>query len=32
MSSKTATTIGFERRFNAALQVPDAEENSSGAS
>jgi len=26
MSSKTATTIGFERRFNAALQVPDAEE------
>ena len=26
MSSKTATTIGFERRFNAALQVPNAEE------
>jgi hydroxyacylglutathione hydrolase len=26
MSSKTATTIGFERRFNAALQAPDAEE------
>lgn len=26
MSSKTATTIGFERRFNAALQVPDVEE------
>ena len=26
MSSKSATTIGFERRFNAALQVPDAEE------
>jgi glyoxylase-like metal-dependent hydrolase (beta-lactamase superfamily II) len=26
MSSKTGTTIGFERRFNAALQVADAEE------
>ena len=26
MSSKTATTIGFERRFNAALQVHDVEE------
>jgi glyoxylase-like metal-dependent hydrolase (beta-lactamase superfamily II)/rhodanese-related sulfurtransferase len=26
MSSKTATTIGFERRFNAALQAPDVEE------
>jgi hydroxyacylglutathione hydrolase len=25
MSSKTASTIGFERRFNAALQAPDAE-------
>lgn len=26
MSSKTATTIGFERRFNAALQVPGVDE------
>jgi glyoxylase-like metal-dependent hydrolase (beta-lactamase superfamily II)/rhodanese-related sulfurtransferase len=26
MSSKTATTIGFERRFNPALQVPDVAE------
>jgi rhodanese-related sulfurtransferase len=26
MSSKTATTIGFERRFNEALQAPDAQE------
>jgi glyoxylase-like metal-dependent hydrolase (beta-lactamase superfamily II)/rhodanese-related sulfurtransferase len=26
MSSKTATTIGFERRFNSALQAADAED------
>src|SRR5262245_5814595 len=26
MSSKTATTIGFERRFNTALQAADAED------
>src|SRR5205823_14677673 len=26
MSSKTASTIGFERRFNAALQAPNAED------
>lgn len=26
MSGKTASTIGFERRFNSALQVPDEEE------